>query len=235
MAWGVSFNVGLAFVPHPDWTVGLTYQHGADLVFEGDAALDMNHDFFTTDLAFKGLAYPAIVKGKAFIEFPFPASLRLGVGWQVSEAAALEVMASWVRWSVLKALNVTIESQDLAQPELGLGPVTKISLPRDALDTVEVEAVFGYQLDTDVRLGLRAGYHSPFSPDDTLDMASVDGHRVLGAVMADYKVSDAITLSGHVAFQFMLPREVVSSRHDRANGTYDLFILNAGGALSFSL
>ena len=230
-ALGLSFNLGVSFTPG-EWTIGAAYQHGADLVFTGDAYLDMNHDFFTTDLAFKGLQYPPLVKGKAYIELPFPASLRLGVGWEGSDDA-VTVQAHYVFWSVVDALRVTLESSDLAQPELGLGSVTKLELPRDYMDTIEVELQYGRKLTEDIRLGVRVGYHSPFSPDRTMDLSSIDGHRLLGRIMFDIKVSDVFTFAAYAGVQHVLERRVQSSRHDTGNGTYGLTMVHGGGELRF--
>lgn len=233
-AVGLSFNVGLAVKPADTVTVGLMYQHGASLVFEGNAYLDMDHDFFTKDLAFKGLEYPALVEGDAFVELPFPASLRLGVGVEASETLQLALQASWVMWSVIETLDVTLQSPDLAQPELGIGPVAKISLPRDYNDTVEVEALVGVTVDEGLELGFKAGYHSPMSPDKTMDLSGIDGHRLVMAVMGNYQATDLISLQLQLLYQQVLPRTVEASDYDRGNGTYALSILHLGGALTFS-
>jgi len=230
-ALGVSFNVGVSFTPG-DWVIGASYQHGADLIFSGDAYLDMNHDFFTTDLAFKGLQYPALVQGTAYIELPFPASLRLGLAWSDDENEVM-VQGNYVFWSSIDALRVTLESPDLAQPELGMGPTTKLTLPRDYMDAIEVEAQYGRRFGEDVRLGVRVGYHSPFSPDTTMDLSSIDGHRLIFRGMLDYRATDFFTFSAYIGMQHVLERNVVASRQDTGNGTYGLTMIHGGGELRF--
>lgn len=234
-ALGASFNVGVALTPHPDWVIGLTYQHRTDLVLEGDARLNMDHDFFTTDLAYKGLQYPALVEGTAFVELTLPASLRLGLSWTPAEGTEIALQGGWVMYSAVEALIVTIESPDLELPTLGLGSTARVELPRDWNDSFEVELLLAHQVAEILRLGFRAGYHSPVSPDRTLDLASIDGHRLIGAAMVDVKISDTIALQGQVMLQHLIPHEVTNSDFDLGNGTYGLTIFHVGGALSLSL
>ncbi len=230
-ALGVTFNVGVSFTPG-DFVIGLAYQHSTDLVFSGDAYLDMNHDFFTTDLAFKGLQYPALVKGKAFIELPFPASVKLGVAWSDSDDEVM-VQADYVFWSTIDALRVTLESPDLAQPDIGIGPVTTLALPRDYMNAIEVEALYGRTIGEDLRVGVRVGYHSPFSPDTTMDLSSIDGHRLTAKLMLDYHATSYLTFNAYVGVQHVLERTVEASRADIGNGTYGLTMIHGGGELRF--
>lgn len=232
-AVGASFNAGITIKPHDRWTLAVAYQHGADLVFTGPARLDMSHDFFTQDLAFKGLRYPALVEATAYIQYPLPPSLRAGVEWQIDDTMAVSLQASCVLWSVMRTLRVTLESADLAQPDLGIGRVVDLNLPRQFLDVIEVEALFGYRFTADLRAGARLGYHSPAAPDHTLDLSSIDGHRIIAVLMADYRLTETMVLTGHLGMQHMITRTVVASRQDTGNGTYSLTILNAGASLSF--
>jgi long-chain fatty acid transport protein len=226
-----SFNLGVAIQPVPELTLGLAYQHFSNLVFKADAYLDMNHDFFTTDLASQGLQYPPLVKGDAYIEMPIPWSLRAAVAWRVIPELELTLQGSVVGWSMQETLRVTLDSPDLAQPELGVGSTTTIDLPRRWLDTVEVELLATIQATTDLRLGIRAGYHSPASPDSTVDLASIDGHRLVFAIMGDLQVSAAVNLGLFALLNQILPRRVVSSDYDRGNGEYLLTLVAGGGAI----
>lgn len=234
IAYGFSFNVGVTFDPIDELRLALVYQHGADLVFEGDAYLDMDHDFFTKDLAYQGMQYPGLVRGKAYIEMPLPFSLRAGVAVHPIEPLTLHLQASWVRWSVVESLRVTLESDDLVQEDLGLGPIAKIELPRRWNDTVELELLTTWDFGADARLGLRLGYHSPAPPDSTVDLSSIDGHRIIAGLMGRYQVHEHLALDVWAMLHQVLPREVVASLHDRGNGTYALTVLGLGGALDLS-
>ncbi len=233
-AIGWSFNAGVTFTPLDSLRIGLVYQHGADLVFEGDAYLDMDHDFFTGDLAYDGLEYPKQVKGRAFVELPMPMAIRLGVSYSPIDALNLHLQASWLRWSIVESLRVTLESDDLIQEELGIGPVAQLDLARNWNDAVEIELLTTYDLNADMRLGLRLGYHSPASPDTTVDLASIDGHRLVAGVMGRYVATENVALDLWVQLHQVLPRRVVASEYDRGNGEYLLTILGAGGALDLT-
>ena len=234
-AFGVRFNAGVTVRPAKGWTIGAAYQHGVGLVFKGDAYLDMNHDFFTGDLAAKGLEYPPVVHGTAYIELPLPASVRLGVGWEVTERDQLQLAVGWVGWSALKSIDVTLKSPDLAQPKLGMGPVTEISLPKNDMDTVEVDALYVRDVTPALRLGGRLGYQSSATPDETMDLSGIDGHRLTGGIMADYRVGGSVRLGAHVLVQQVLPRRVTASLYDRGNGEYALTMLVLGGTMDIAL
>lgn len=231
-ALGWSVKLGATIEVSDAVRLALAYQHVTDLVFTGDAWLDMNHDLFTQDLASQGLQYPALVQGKAWIALPLPAVARLGVGVDLSANLALHAQVAWVRYSAVRSLDVTLQSPDFVQPQLGLGDTTAISLERAWLDTVEAEALLAWTPSDTVRLGLRAGYHSPMSPDATVDLISIDGHRLIGGLMAR-KRWGGFALTGTVGAHHVLPRTVVASRYDRGNGVYTLTIVHANVGLAW--
>jgi long-chain fatty acid transport protein len=230
-AVGVGFNVGLTVSPDPKWRIGLAYQHAVSLVFEGRFRLDMNHDLFTKDLAYQGLVYPAEVNGDAWIGMSTPSTLRLGASWLAASWLAVHLMAGWVRYSVVDELRITIQSEDLALPDLDVGPVASIAMPRRWNDTGEVELMTAFRVDSSVRLGLRIGYHSPASPDQTVDLTSVDGHRIVAALMGRLSLSSHVALTAQATLHQLIPRVVEASDHDRANGRYDVTIVGGGLAL----
>ncbi|HAN31144.1 MAG TPA: hypothetical protein DCQ06_06050 [Myxococcales bacterium] len=67
------------------------------------------------------------------------------------------------------------------------------------------------------------------SPDATVDLMSIDGHRLIAGLLASQSFG-AVTLTAAVGVQHVLPRRVVASRYDRGNGWYRLTIghLNVG-------
>lgn len=230
-ATGLSFKLGLTLAPNDDVRVALAWQHGVDLVFAGDVYLDMDHDFFTGDLASQGLLYPKQVRGEAFVRLPLPAALRLGLSVRALPELTVHAQASWVLYSVVQALEVTMRSDDLAQPQLGVGNVSSFALQRRWNDTLEAELLVQWRAGQWTTLGLRAGYHSPVSPDRTVDLASIDGHRLIGSLLVKLQLLDALALSGGLGVQHVLDRTVVASDHDRGNGIYALTLLSAGATL----
>lgn len=234
-AWalGYSFNVGMAFRPTNWMDIGITYTHGTKMRFKGEFRLDMNHPFFTTDLVSQGLEYPPLVKGDAYVEFPFPTNVRFAVGLKPAEKWFLQLEADWFRYSEVKAFAVTLESKDLAQPALGIAPIAKIDLRLDWQDTVQIEALVSHDLSEELTLGFKFGYHSPFSPDSTVDVSSPDGNRLIAGVMTRWDVDQNWSIVGQLDAQALLPRKVTASDHDLANGKYNLFLLNAGGSVTY--
>lgn len=136
LAHGVTFNAGVALRPTDALDVGLTYQHGAAMSFDGRFRLDMDDDFFTGDLAHVGLKFEPVVTGKANVRFDLPQRIGAAVGYAVSDRLHLEARATYVRWSALTAFDIRLSSPGLAQPELGLPSTSKVSLPRRWTDTV---------------------------------------------------------------------------------------------------
>ncbi|MCO4760212.1 MAG: outer membrane protein transport protein [Myxococcales bacterium] len=230
LSW--SFKLGATVLVSESLRFALSYQHSTPMVFVGDAYLEMDEDLFTQDLASQGLQYPPLVKGRAWIELPLPASLRFGVAWDVTSQLALHVQASWVRYSAVQDLTVTLQSDDFVQPKLGLGDTTAIALERGWVDTVEAEVLAVWRSGNGMRLGLRGGYHSPMSPDATVDLLSIDGHRMIGSVMLR-QAWGGFALSGTVGGQHVFDRTVEASRYDRGNGVYGLTIVHANLGLEW--
>jgi long-chain fatty acid transport protein len=229
MSHGISFNAGLALALGKDARLGATYQHGAKMRYKGEFAIDMNDDFFTKDLSEQGLKYKPLVTGDAELSFSLPKRITAGVSYRANDKLSLDGLLSYVFYSDIDAFVVETHSADLTQPKLGIGDRVRVTLPRDWNDTVWVEAGAKYKL-SDTMLGEASlGYQSPASPDSTIDVASPDGHRILGSVGGVLKVSDNVSLSGDIRIQSILPRKVTTSDHDLGNGTYTLVIGAAGG------
>ncbi|XXX75832.1 outer membrane protein transport protein [Sorangium sp. So ce134] len=231
LSHGVSFHLGLAFNPNKDLRFGLTYQHSTAMRYKGTFAIDMNHPFFTQDLAEQGLRYKPIVEGDAELSFTLPKRLTAGVGYRVNDKLSIDGLLSYVLYSDIEAFVVTASSPDLAQPKLGITDRVAVTLPRRWNDTVWAEVGAKYQL-SDALIGTASvGYQSPASPDETIDVASPDNHRLIGDVGAILKVSDSVSLSGDVRVQGILPRTVTKSDYDLGNGEYTLVLTTVGGHL----
>ena len=228
-ALGWTWKLGLTARLGGGWSLGLGWRHQTDLVFVGDAYLDMNHELFTQDLSSQGLQYPALVRGRAFVPLPVPSALNVGLGGPINAWLSAHLHLTWSRYSVVKSLDVTLQSDDFVQPKLGLGDTAALSLERDWLDTLEAELLTVAQLNDNAQIGLRVGYHSPMSPDATVDLVSIDGHRFVAAALAS-RTWGSMTASLAVGLHHVLPRTVEGSKYDRGNGVYRLTIghLNVG-------
>ena len=227
-ALGAAFKVGAVLQPSSAWRLAVAWQQGADLIFVGDFYLDMDHDFFTTDLTSEGLSFPRQVRGTAFVAFPTPSVLRVGVAWLPHPRWSWHTQASWLRYSVVKSRDVTVKAPGLAQPKLGLGQVTKIGIDRSWRDTLEVETWLETAPTESWRFAARLGYHSPVSPDRTMDMLALDGHRLVAGLSGQLRLNKRLAVSVQAMAQTLLTRVVAGSAHDRGNGTYDLSILVLG-------
>lgn len=227
LSWAA--RAGLTYTPAPDWRLGLSYTHRGPLTLRGPFDLDLDDPLFTRDLAPQGLRYPARVHGKAEVDFPLPSSLHGGVRWQAAPRLELAATFAWFRYSVVESLDARLESNELVQPELGLGRTASVQIPRDWRDSFQVDARGVYSAPAGWHLGALLGYHSPVSPDETLDVASPDGHRLVAAVLTGLRIG-RIEWLADLQLQYVLPRETHRSTHDLSNGTYDLLLLTATAA-----
>jgi long-chain fatty acid transport protein len=226
MSHGVAFNVGIATNPIDPLWIGLTYDHGSRLNFNGDFQLDMNDEFFTQDLAGQGLAFPPLVTGRAKLKFRLPKRIMLGLAYDISKRLRVDGNFAYVFWSDVDAFEITLDSPALEQPELGLPRVTTVALRRDWKGTVHAELSLRATVDKRerVRLSGTLGYHSGASPNSTIDVASPDGHRLLGAVGVAVQINKRVAFMADAEVQGILPRTVVSSDYDLGNGTYNLVL-----------
>ncbi|MGK3999096.1 OmpP1/FadL family transporter [Sorangium sp. So ce1024] len=231
LSHGASFHVGLAFNPNEDLRFGLTYQHSTAMRYKGKFAIDMNHPFFTQDLAEQGLRYKPLVEGDAELSFTLPKRLTAGVGYRVNDKLSVDGLMSYVLYSDIDAFVVKASSPDLAQPKLGITDRVTVTLPRRWNDTLWLEAGAKYRLSEALLATASVGYQSPASPDSTIDVASPDNHRLIGDVGGVLTVSDHVSLSADVRVQGILPRTVTDSDHDLGNGTYTLLLTTVGGHL----
>lgn len=232
---GVTFNLGISYRPRKDLGIGLTYQHGSKMRYKGEFAINMDHDFFTGDLASQGLKYKPLVTGDAELSFSLPRRITAGASYDPSDKLRINGFVSYISYSDIDAFVVETTSPDLAQPELSIGDKVTVTLPRDWNDTVWVEASGHYKLNDRMLVSAALGYQSPASPDSTIDTASPDGHRLISGFGGILQVTDTISLMGDVRLQAILPREVTTSDMDLGNGTYTLFIAFVGGHLKILL
>lgn len=230
-ASGVAFNFGVAAQVGDGTRLGATFQSGTRLNFAGDVTIDMNDDFFTQDLASQGLQYDPLVEGDGTLSFSLPWIARLGIGQDVSDQFAVDFMVSLVGWSAVDSFDIRVESSQLAQPELGIPPTAQVGLERDWVNTVEAELLPLWQPSEKLTLWSRLGYHSPASPDRTMDLAAIDGHRIIAGLGGELEVSERLGLVADGTLHTIIPREVVSSDYDRGNGSYRLTLARLGGAI----
>ena len=236
-AWShmVTFNAGIAAQPTKRFGINLAYEHSTPMKFKGDVAVDMvsvyGHDdtsFFTDDLAGQGVSFPRQINGDVVLEFMLPKRLTLGAAFDINEKYRLDGFVQMSFYGQVESFDVTMTSPDLVQEPLGLGDTAVVSLKRDWNHTVWAEGAFRMRI-TDRLLGSGSfGYMSPVSPDSTVDLASIDGHRLLGALGLGFDVNEKWTVYGDARFQGILPREVTESEYDLGNGVYRLFIATLG-------
>ncbi len=230
-----SFNAGIALRPTDDLDLALVYQHGSRLRFRGDFQLDMDDDFFTQDLAAQGLEYPSLVRGTAEIELRLPKRVTVGAGYQVSPRFRLDGWVTYATYQDFDVIDITLSSPDLAQPELGIPDRAPQPLVRDWRGSVMVEVTPRIAATDRLQVNTLLGYHSPASPDSTLDLASPDGHRIVFGAGVGYAITPNFNLLVDFEGQAILPRSVSNSDFDLGNGDYSLFVGQLGlhGQLKF--
>lgn len=227
---GVAFNVGLAANPIDPLWLGLSYDHGSKANFRGRFQLDMNDEFFTQDLAAKGLAFPPLVKGNATLSFRLPKRLMLGIAYDITENLRIDGNFAWVFWSDVDAFRIELDSADLEQPELGIPRTSTVALRRDWKGAFHGELNLRMRLGKQrrIRMSGTVGYHSSASPDSTIDVASPDGNRLLGALGVGYQIRERLAVLFDAEVQGILPRTVTTSNFDLGNGSYNLVLTSLG-------
>jgi long-chain fatty acid transport protein len=221
-----TFNVAIAANPIDPLWLGVTYDHGSRLNLNGNFQLDMNDEFFTQDLAGQGMRFPPLVSGKAKLSFRLPKRLMVGIAYDISKKLRVDTNLAYVFWQDLDAFVIELDSPGLAQPELGIPSTTKVALARNWKGAVHAELSLRGTLGKRerVRLSGTVGYHSSASPDRTVDVASPDGNRLLGAVGFAYAINERVAFMADGEVQGILPRTVTISDYDLGNGTYELVI-----------
>ncbi len=150
----------------------------------------------------------------------------LGLAYDISNKLRVDGNFAYVVWQDLDAFVITLDSPDLAQPELGIPAQTTVALPRDWKGSVHAElnvrATVGKR--ERVRVSGTLGYHSSASPDSTVDVASPDGNRLIGGAGVGVAITEKIAFMADGEVQGILPRTVTSSDFDLANGTYELIL-----------
>lgn len=145
--WSYGWNVGIAWMPHPDVTVGLHYRSQIQHDIEGSAEFKVpaNAGFLTATGAF------ADTPGSAALDLP--ASTELGVKWQATQRATLYASAQWTEWSSVDELRVDFENP--AQPA--------------SVEELNYEDAGRYSFGADYELSpqwtVRGGYAFDESPD----------------------------------------------------------------------
>ena len=129
-----------------------------------------------------------------------------------------------MRWSQLKAFELTLTSPDLAQPALGLPDTTSVALDRSWKDSIHLAFRGSVRASETAKVAAMIGWQSPASPDRTVDVASPDGQRLLGSLGAAFDVKPRIKLIVDANVQGILPRTVTTSAYDLGNGRYDLVL-----------
>jgi long-chain fatty acid transport protein len=225
-AWshGVSFNAGIALRPTKKLDLALVYQHGSRMRLNGEFTLNMDDEFFTQDLAAQGVRFDPLVKGKAHIELSLPKRLTLGAGHQVHPKLKIDGSLSYVFYSDFDVVDIELTSPQLEQPALGIGQTVPQELVRDWKNTVHADINLRGQATKKLLVSGTLGYQSGASPGSTIDMASPDGHRLIGGAGIEYAFSDRFALLGDLRLQGIIPRTVTDSDYDLGNGTYTMFL-----------
>ena len=226
---GVDFNVGASVQVGEAW-LSAAYHHGSRARFVGDFALDMNDDFFTSDLAAQGVEFVPLVTGQAELSFRLPGRILVGVDAPLTDTLSLELEAAYVLWRTLSDFDLTLSSPALAQPALGITETLTASIPRRWNDSVHIELTPRMQASERSVVLVTVGVHTPASPESTVDVASPDGLRLVGALGGAVNTGEQgrVRLHADAEVQSIVPRTVTGSDYDLANGQYNLLLLGVG-------
>lgn len=227
-ARAVTFGVGAA-VTQDRWHVAASYDHGSTLEFRGQFSFDVDDPLFTNDLAPIGLAYPALIEGTGSFSVATPRRVRLGIQHDLGASRALRVGASWSDWSRYDATRLSLVSDGFVQPDLGLGDTVDATIPRRWQSSIAAEVGLAHP-----NYSVTVGYESPASPSATVDVASVDGHRLVVRGGGRVTLSDRAALWVGGKLQGIWPRTVTTSDFDLGNGRYGLALASLSTHLIYA-
>src|SRR5207237_3331097 len=125
---------------------------------------------------------PPIVEGDAWVEFPLPSSVKLGLAWQATKTFRLQLQAEYFHYADVENFIVTLQSPGLAQPRLGVSDTVKLVEPRRLRDTMSAQATGIWRVNDWFEIGVTGGYQSSAVPDATMSLSSPDGDRLIGAL-----------------------------------------------------
>lgn len=205
-----------------------SYSTGSKVEFKGPFSLDMDDAFFTNDVSPYGLEYPRLVTGDGSFSVGVPHRVRLGAALQLGDIQA-GLSGSWSDWSTYDATRLTLVSDGFVQEDLGLDDTVPVEVPRRWQPSVGAELSVRHP-----RFTAAVGYQSPAAPAETLDAASVDGHRLLARGGARLPLAETLGLWLGGNLQGILPRDVTNSDHDLGNGRYTLVIGTLSAHLTYA-
>lgn len=232
-AFSPTFAVGAMLRPSERFSAGVSYTHRARMNYRGEFQLDMNDDFFTQDVADQGLQYDALVTGDASLAYTLPWTARAGIQTLIGERHTVFSSLAVVGWNTVDSFDLRTQSAGLAQPEVGLPDTLGLSIPRNWNRTVEIDAA--HAIDFGARLSwiYSLGWHSPASPDEWMDLAAIDGQRLIWGTGVRVHLNAGLSLVADLRGQNVLQRTVANRRYDTANGTYGLTLMRANAALQW--
>ena len=135
--------------------------------------------------------------------------------------------------SAVEELSAEVRSPSLSQPVLGLGDSAGLDVPRHWEDAWSVELSAEASVVDSLPAWASLGYHTPVSPDRHMDVAALDGHRIVFGGGVRWVASLGIHLLAEAKVHKMLEREVQASIHDLGNGRYGMWA--AVGSLGVEL
>lgn len=171
-----SGNVGVQFIPHPQWQAGMAFQ--APMVIRAPATLKVQ---LPTSPAFQ----TARVQGQdASVGFELPWSLRWGLQYEPIEQLFVEVDGSWEGWSIHDSIDIAPQGVALANvagfPNPTVMPAQ--SIPRNFQDSLSIRLGGEYGLDVtdELTVWFRGGlsYESSAIPDEYLSVLTVDVNKL---------------------------------------------------------
>ncbi len=157
--WAPTFDTGVLWEPHDDWTFGLRVRAETTLDNEGNARAD-----YSSQLPPLGLAgADPIVRYDASTENTLPLAIALGTAWQCTEKLRLGATVEWINWSnSFDELPVQLSngSNPAINSAVGSSPSDGVPLRWDDRFVFALGAEYSLHPD----LTLRAGWRYAESP-----------------------------------------------------------------------
>ena len=113
--WGIGWNAGILWKPHPMHSFGINYRRKTDIDFDGHAHTFYNG--FSVPTPFGPFPVPGSdTRESASAGIKFPQNIVVGYSFRPTPKWNLEVNVDWTDWDNLNTVNLRKKSGDVALP-----------------------------------------------------------------------------------------------------------------------
>ncbi|TKG96127.1 hydrocarbon degradation protein [Puteibacter caeruleilacunae] len=192
------YNLGVFLQPTEKLNIGISYRSQVDVELEYE---DADVDFTMPDAV-----APLFPDGRVAASLPLPASLNLGVAYQVNDKWLLSADVNFVKWDAYKSLNFDFETNTSTQVPISPTQTVEVPVLTDSKSTRNWDNSktyrFGAQYTASEKLALRAGiYYDETPTNDKFYTPETPGADKIGISAGfSYMLSDKLSVDATILY-----------------------------------